>query len=204
MVPPFSVPNLARRRHVNVAVGVIGQALYFLSLLRVLSSSLLNREHENGAVIEALPHLQFQWCLATYLFYHEGDFLIRKSRWRHLSDASCKLVPTFRRGRTFLPTSHTYCSYEIRLSHHLSVFSRLVVHGPSRVPPCWHFSVQVNQREFIYDHDVNRSVGSKTRGEMNPVTCPITYPTNPGQTINQGSTLRGRRPWVQHFEPRCT
>lgn len=38
------------------------------------------------------------------------------------------------------------------LSHHPKVFLRLVSHGPRRVPPCWHLSVQVNQEKFIPVH----------------------------------------------------
>ena len=57
------------------------------------------------------------------------------------------LLPAFRLDRTFLPISHAFYSHEIRLSHRLSAFSRLVVHGAQRfrlLPPCWRFSVQVN------------------------------------------------------------
>ena len=51
--------------------------------------------------------------------------------------------------QSFLLHSYDCCSRMFGLSHRLSAFSHLVSQATLRLAPCWHFSVQVNQRKFI-------------------------------------------------------
>jgi hypothetical protein len=93
-----------------------------------------------------VPHLQVQYREKIYTVGMAAFWTYKPALGAALQRLLC--VTCYCTVQSFLLHSYGFHSRMLGLLLHISVFNRLVSHGPRRVPPRWHFSVRVNQIEF--------------------------------------------------------